>query len=264
MRKSVNFDPAADTYESTRGFPAGIGAEVATAAAELIGPLPTGAPVLEIGIGTGRIGRPLAALGLPVVGVDLSARMLAELRRLTPDGEPAPVVVRGDATRLPLADGQCAAAVGVHIFHLIPDWPAALAEVRRVLRSGGVLLAGHDWRPDDSPHARLMEAWRAIARGVGARPDHPGADGFFVVQQHLAEHGVQQTEHFVGSWTVARSVGQMLGGFERRSWSSTWHITDDAFPGCLAELRAWARANLGDDETVIAVTHRFRWQRFQM
>jgi SAM-dependent methyltransferase len=44
--------------------------------------VPAGASILELGCGTGRILRPLAALGHPVVGVDESAEMLAHCRDL--------------------------------------------------------------------------------------------------------------------------------------------------------------------------------------
>src|SRR3954451_19627199 len=40
----------------------------------------TGGPVLELGCGTGRVLLPIAALGLPCVGVDASPAMLAALR----------------------------------------------------------------------------------------------------------------------------------------------------------------------------------------
>ncbi len=43
------------------------------------GAVPEGASILELGCGTGRILRPLAALGHPVVGVDESAEMLARV-----------------------------------------------------------------------------------------------------------------------------------------------------------------------------------------
>jgi SAM-dependent methyltransferase len=45
--------------------------------------LPTGATVLDLGCGTGRLAEPLAALGHPVTGVDNEPRMLAELRLAT-------------------------------------------------------------------------------------------------------------------------------------------------------------------------------------
>lgn len=49
-------------------------------------------PVLELGIGTGRIALPLAALGLEVHGLDASAAMVAKLRA-KPGGERLPVTI---------------------------------------------------------------------------------------------------------------------------------------------------------------------------
>jgi SAM-dependent methyltransferase len=48
---------------------------------DLLAELAGGGPALELAIGTGRVGVPLAARGIPVVGIELSAPMVAELRR---------------------------------------------------------------------------------------------------------------------------------------------------------------------------------------
>jgi len=102
------------------------------------------ARVLDVGCGTGRLAARLrASAGVQsVVGVDFSAGMLAQARtRLaSPDGAATAVLVRGDATRLPLADAAFDAAVSTEAFHWFPDQDAALVEIRRVLRPGGRLL----------------------------------------------------------------------------------------------------------------------------
>lgn len=49
-------------------------------AVEALAKLADGGPVLEFGVGTGRLAVPLAERGLDVVGVDISADMLAKLR----------------------------------------------------------------------------------------------------------------------------------------------------------------------------------------
>jgi SAM-dependent methyltransferase len=49
-------------------------------------------PALELGIGTGRIARPLAECGVTVTGVDASAAMVDRLRR-HPGGSDIPVVL---------------------------------------------------------------------------------------------------------------------------------------------------------------------------
>lgn len=264
MTASVNFDPAARTYEATRGFPPGVDREVAEAAARLVGPCEATRPVLEIGVGTGRIARPLAALGLPVLGVDLSAGMLGELRRLTQPDVRAPEVLRGDATRLPLRTASCAAVIGVHVFHLIPAWESALVEIARVLRPGGVLLVGHDWRDDTAPSARLMTAWRAIVRARGHQSDHPGAREFDQVKRYLIDHGAEAAEERVGDWTARRTVADLLKGFEQRTWSSTWSVPDSDFAVCLDDLRAWALDAFGAPDVVVEMPHRFEWQQFRL
>ncbi len=58
---------------------------------------------VEFAIGTGRIGLPLAARGVPVVGLDLSEPMVAELRA-KPGGEAIPVTI-GDMAAVQVAEG---------------------------------------------------------------------------------------------------------------------------------------------------------------
>jgi len=53
------FDRAADIYDQTRGFPPGVGDRVAAALVDFVGLKPDDR-ILEIGVGTGRIAKPLA------------------------------------------------------------------------------------------------------------------------------------------------------------------------------------------------------------
>jgi len=59
--------------------------------------LAAGGRVLELAIGTGRVGVPLAARGVPVTGIELSQPMVAQLRRKV-DARQVPVVVGDMAT----------------------------------------------------------------------------------------------------------------------------------------------------------------------
>ncbi len=56
-------------------------------------------PALEFAIGTGRVGVPLAARGVPLTGIELSAPMVAELRRKV-DESALPVVIADMATTM--------------------------------------------------------------------------------------------------------------------------------------------------------------------
>jgi SAM-dependent methyltransferase len=72
----------------------------------------------------------------------------------------------GDATSLPVADGELDAALSVQVLEYVADVGAALAELHRVLRPGGrVLVWDIDWETlsvhseDPDRCARVLSAW---------------------------------------------------------------------------------------------------------
>jgi ubiquinone/menaquinone biosynthesis C-methylase UbiE len=86
----------------------------------------------EAGSLVGRDGR--------ILCVDLQPGMLALLRdRLHEQDVSNARLIAGDATRLPLVDGSVDAAFLVTVLGEVPDRPAALHELRRVLKPGGRL-----------------------------------------------------------------------------------------------------------------------------
>ena len=88
---------------------------------------------LDLACGEGRISRLLRSRGHRVVGIDASPAMV----RLAAEQES--LVLVGDATRLPLADGAVDLVVAYMCLHDIDDMPRAVAEVSRVLESSGRL-----------------------------------------------------------------------------------------------------------------------------
>jgi SAM-dependent methyltransferase len=95
-------------------------------------------PVCDIGCGPGHVARYLHEQGVHVCGIDLSPAMVEQARRLSPDVE----FLRGDMMALDVADGAYAGIVAFYSIIHIPrdDMARALAELRRVLHPGGVLL----------------------------------------------------------------------------------------------------------------------------
>jgi tRNA/tmRNA/rRNA uracil-C5-methylase (TrmA/RlmC/RlmD family) len=61
--------------------------EVIDPAVDLLAELAGDGSALELAVGTGRIGLPLAARGVPVSGIELSAPMVDQLRK-KPAGQP--------------------------------------------------------------------------------------------------------------------------------------------------------------------------------
>lgn len=102
---------------------------------DLCAPLVRGRSVLEVGCGTGLLLRRLAPLADEAVGVDLSPGMLARAR------ERGLTVVEGDARALPFPDARFDVAVSFKTLPHVPDLAQALAELARVVRPGGFVVA---------------------------------------------------------------------------------------------------------------------------
>jgi demethylmenaquinone methyltransferase/2-methoxy-6-polyprenyl-1,4-benzoquinol methylase len=105
----------------------------------LAGPRP-GTRALDLACGTGDIAFALSARGARVIGLDLTHRMLqlAEAKRR----DDADVrFVTGDMMALPFADASVDLVTTGYGIRNVPRIEPALAEIRRVLRPGGLLLS---------------------------------------------------------------------------------------------------------------------------
>ena len=106
------------------------------AGTRLLGLAGAGAQLLDAGCGAGRDMAWLEAQGAQMIGVDLSRGMLAQARQITRGS-----LAQMDLRRLAFRDGRfdgvwCAAS----LLHLPKaEAPAALRELHRVLRPGGLL-----------------------------------------------------------------------------------------------------------------------------
>ena len=95
--------------------------------------------VLDVGCGDGQIGRALVrAHGTRVIGVDPTwNQVVVAKERSDRDPTLAVQVARAEAARLPFVDESFDAVVACLVFEHITDVDSAIAEVSRVLRSGG-------------------------------------------------------------------------------------------------------------------------------
>jgi SAM-dependent methyltransferase len=135
--------------------------------------LPPGALVLDAGAGFGRHAFELARRGYRTVALDRAgdevAATMATLVAMADSGEVEDKhvvgVVQGDATALPFPDGCFDAVVTSEVLEHIPDDAGAIAELRRVLRRGGLMAATVPawlpeticWKLSDGYHAPAAE-----------------------------------------------------------------------------------------------------------
>jgi len=90
-------------------------------------------PMLDAGCGTGLN---LSSMPSGSVGLDINPRNLALIRSRLPDR----MAVEGDIENMPFGDAAFETVVCTEVLEHVPYPERALAEIRRVLRPGGLLL----------------------------------------------------------------------------------------------------------------------------
>ena len=108
--------------------------------------------VADIGTGTGVLALELARLGLRVVAIDSSPRMLEAAREKAEREGLGRIELRlGDAAALPLADGEVDAAVAHMVVQYLASPAETLREMARAVRPGGAVVVvdflhhEHEW-----------------------------------------------------------------------------------------------------------------------
>lgn len=118
--------------------------------------------IIDIGCGTGLASGPLIENGYHVTGVDPSEPMLAVARERYPEAK----WVRGTAEALPVDAASFDVAISAQALHHA-DARTALAEIKRVLRPGGIIAIWWKGLAGDDPVKQLRDS---IARDMGVAP----------------------------------------------------------------------------------------------
>jgi len=149
-------------------------------AAYLLPWLTAAAHVLDVGCGPGTITVDLAARvpGGQVTGIDAAAEALAGARAEAARRDQRNVTFdAGDVRHLDFADAAFDVVHAHQVLQHLTDPVAALAEMRRVCRPGGVVAArdgdygGFLWYPGDPELAEWRTLYQRVARATGGEPD---------------------------------------------------------------------------------------------
>lgn len=178
----------------------------------LLGELPDGARVLDLGCGQGRHANLLAEAGFAVTGLDYSADLLAlAAGAARPLGRRSPTYRRGDMRRLPAAwtrrfDAVVNLFTSFGFFDRAEEDAAVLAQVARVLRPGG-LLVWHGGSRDGVVARFLGRDWWLADDGtmVGHERTSDPLSGFLAIRTTWrGRRGGGERTHRIRLYTATR------------------------------------------------------------
>jgi SAM-dependent methyltransferase len=227
---------------------------VANSAAYLAPHLVPGASVLDVGCGPGTITLDFAGRVAPgrVLGID-EAQSVIDLAR----SEQAERHIRNvefrtaDVYALDLPDDMFDVVHAHQVLQHLTDPVAALREMRRVCKPGGVVAArdgdytAMTWYPADPTLDRWIEIYRVVARANDGEPD---AGRFLLAWAHAAGFG--EVRSTATAWCYASPE-------ERAWWGDLWadRMTKTAVGDQAVELGAATREEL---DAIAGAWHRWK------
>ncbi|MGQ9806826.1 MAG: class I SAM-dependent methyltransferase [Chlorobiales bacterium] len=216
-----------------------------------------GALLLDVGAGAGRISIPIAMSGVQTIAFDIESQMLNELSRQANALNLNIQTVQGDATQLPFADASFDAVFTSNLLHLVADWKTALAQMKRVLKNGGVLIQGRDWLAPNSAYAKIRNQLRAIIGELNPKMMPTAAAGGALFQALAEMGGITDKELIAAEWTETLSPNQLFDKMKAREQNETWQLENTLFHEALARLEKWIEINVQSPDKEETVVWRF-------
>jgi ubiquinone/menaquinone biosynthesis C-methylase UbiE len=245
------FDAGAARFDRHRSLPEGVPLAIRAAVLAAAGvPSPR---LLDLGAGTGRIGRAFVAASDDYVGIDLSFGMLREFAGYVAP----PPLAQADGERLPFADTTFDAVLMVQVFGGMRGWRRVLAEARRVLRPRGALLIGRVVAPADGLDARLTQRLGELLaeRHIAIERRNVREE----VERSLGEAATRQAVT-VATWSAERTPRRYLD--RQRTAARFATLPAAAAEEALAALADWAIATFGGLDAAVHEQHAFELQIF--
>jgi ubiquinone/menaquinone biosynthesis C-methylase UbiE len=246
------FDAGAPSFDRHRSLPDGV--PQAIRAAVLAAARVPSPRLLDLGAGTGRIGRPFVAATDDYVGIDLSLGMLREFARHM---EQPPPLAQADGERLPFADATFDAVLMIQVFGGMRGWRRVLGEARRVLRPRGALLIGRAVAPADGLDARLKQRLAELLaeRSIAIDRRNVRED----VERALGETATRRVVT-VATWSAERTPRRYLD--RQRTGARFAALPAAVAEPTLAALADWAAATFGGLDAAVTEPHAFELQIF--
>jgi ubiquinone/menaquinone biosynthesis C-methylase UbiE len=237
MSSSGAFDAAASNFENYRSLPTGLPEAIRSTIWDAMG-LASPVRVLEIGAGTGRIGKAFAGVGDFYVGVDTSLAMLREF----PVNSKSCILMQADGRQLPFCDGTFDLVLLMHVLSGAGDWQGMLNETRRVLLPGGSIAAGHTVSPESGIDAQLKRRLKAILEQMEVTRHRP-QESRKEALAWLGSSAVRHVHSQGASWNVTTTPRDFL--VRHRTGARFAALPVTVQEQALEQLAAWAEMTFG-------------------
>jgi ubiquinone/menaquinone biosynthesis C-methylase UbiE len=212
--------------------------------------------VLDLGAGTGRIGKAFVAANDSYVGLDSSWAMLREFLAHSPTA----CLLQSDGQQLPFAGSAFDVVMLMQVLSGAQDWQALLHEVRRVLRPRGVVVVGHTTTPSSGIDSQLKRRLSEILSEMGIAWHEPQK----ARRQSLAwlESSAARRSHVTAaSWTAERAPQEFL--VRHRTGARFAALPVAVQEEALQKLSVWAEAAFGALDTAYSEEHAFELEIFE-
>jgi ubiquinone/menaquinone biosynthesis C-methylase UbiE len=254
------YDTTASSFERYRSLPSYVVEAIRSAIWTAVR-LPDQARVLDLGAGTGRIGKAFLAAGDFYVGVDSSLAMLQEFSAKSEFRESKTcLLAQADGRQLPFQNGFFDLVLLVQVLSAAGNWREMLDECRRVLRPGGIVAVGHKRSPESGIDAQLKRQLVAVLEEMQV-PWHQPRESRRQALAWLESASVRHWHRDAASWKVTTSAEEFLSRHRTgaRFASLPLSIQEEA----LTTLRAWAETNLGSVNASFEEHHSFELGIFE-
>jgi SAM-dependent methyltransferase len=182
----------------------------------------TGTRLLDAGCGAGGMSAVANQMGADVCGFDAAEALLSVARETVPDGE----FQSGDLESIPYGDGAFDVVLAANSVQYAADPVAALAELRRVTKSGGRIAVAVWGQAENCEFRHIL---KAVA---GAMPEPPKGGGPFALSEPDALEGL-----LAKAGINADGRGEVACPFDYVDMAAAWRAT-----ACSGPLQGAMRA----------------------
>jgi len=252
----AGFDAAASTFDQYRALPPGVPEAIRTAVWRAVN-APSGPRVLDLGAGTGRIGKAFVEAGDNYVGADLS---LAMLREFVVPGR-TPMLAQADGERLPFREGTFHVGLLMQVLSGARNVRRLLAEAGRMLVPGGALILGQTVAPPDGVDAQMKSRLAEILASFGVERRAQGL-GQVEAFEWFASRARRRARVVAARWISDRSPRGFLA--RHRTGTRFAALPEEIQHDAIEQLAASAGLHFGSLDAIFSESYSFELEVFEL